>query len=132
MPSHVSMAPYPVLCATNSMCLRSVLWTVIGFNVPSFESMSRYAILWTIISFYVPSHASMDPYPVLCAITIHCAFVPFYGPLYVSMSLHSVLCSITRLYVPSFDSIGLRSVSMCHYANLWTVHHTTTLPTPTM
>src|SRR5699024_12421198 len=79
---------------SHSMFLRSILWTVISFNVPLFRSMDRYLamclhlVLWTVLSFNVPSFCSM------CRSLVQCAFVSFYVPFSCLVFLRFVFSGV--------------------------------------
>src|SRR5699024_11417954 len=122
------------------MCLPSILWTFILFDLPLFRSMGRCSILCAVVLVYVPSYQSMDRHPrsmdrfhfsilhqfhfrPMCLPSILWTSILFYGPSFRSMDLYPVLWTFILFYVPS-------SRSMCHHSalcavatNLWTVSH---------
>src|SRR5699024_3934455 len=107
------------------MCLRSVLWPVIWFSVPSFCSMACYlalcvfvwfygllsrsmclrSVLWPVISFYVPSFATMDCYLAMFLRLVLWPVISFSVPSFCSMDLHLVLCAFVQFYGPSSCSM---------------------------
>src|SRR5699024_12099921 len=85
---------------SHSMFLRSILWTVISFNVPLFRSMDRYLamclhlVLWTVLSFNVPSFFSMS------RSLVQCAFVSFFVLFFRSMFLRLFLSAFLSFNFP--------------------------------